>query len=365
MTTPTVTRKICFVPPRFVGDCLFLMPLLRQLKKAWGSRVELGLWLPEIALPLFENCPYVDWVKPATQQSAEFIDTLKQHQVDTVILTRHSAREALLARWAGVKTVIGFQSQRLTKKNYLHWGIGLTHPVNHPVLTAHRHQQDYLWELLEPLSLPFLDKTDRALELWIHPEEQEALQEKLTQNFNITPPSVAPWIVIHWASASKHKDVPLEQLQQGLTLLVENNPTAQLLFTGMPNHSPLYEKFIQEGTFLQASASQPQRSFNLAGRTSLRELAVLLSLSTGLIGLDSAPLHMASAVGVPHVVGVYGAVSPNQWHPPNVEVGRFEAVSLVLPCKPCIAKTCATDACRTDILPSHLSVAINRTFNTN
>jgi ADP-heptose:LPS heptosyltransferase len=357
MKTMTHSRKICLVPPRFVGDCLLLIPLLRQLKKTWGNQIELGGWLPEIALPLFENCPDVDWLAPASTKSVAFTETLKHHQVDTVILTRHSAREALLARRAGVKTVIGFQSQRLTKRCYLQWGVGLTHAIAHPVLTAQRHQQAYLWELLEPLALPALDKTDTALELWITPEEQQVLVAKLAQQVGVASPEIAPWIVIHWASASENKAVPLERLTQGLAGLLAHYPTAQVLFTGMASHVPLYDAFIQKNAYLS------QRSFNLVGQTSLRELAVLLSLSTGLIGLDSAPLHMASAVGVPHIVGVYGAVSPTQWQPPNRVGSRFEAVSLVLPCKPCIAKTCETDACRTDILPSHLSVAINRAFD--
>jgi ADP-heptose:LPS heptosyltransferase len=361
----TVARKICFIPPRFVGDCLFLVPLLRQLKKAWGSTVEIGLWLPQNTVPLFEHCPYVDWIAIATDESQSLINTLKNHQVDTVILTRHSAREALLCRRAKVKTIIGFKAQRLTKRKFLHWGIGLTHGVPHPVLTNQRHQQSYLWQLLEPLNLPQLDKTDTALELWVTPSQQEALQTKLAETFGVLPPQQAPWIVVHWASASENKEVPIDRLTKGLAWLLEKHPTAQLLFTGMPGHASTYDAFIESHFFLQATAGNQQRSFNLAGKTSLVELGVLLSLSKGLIGLDSAPLHMASAFGVPSIVGVYGAVSPNQWQPPVTQGVRFEAVSLVLPCKPCIAKTCETNACRTDILPSHLAVAIRLAFEFN
>jgi ADP-heptose:LPS heptosyltransferase len=336
------------------------------MKNALGSQVEIGLWLPKITIPLFEQCPYVDWIAPATSQSQQLIQTLQQYQVTTVILTRHSAREALLARWAGVKTVIGFRSQRVNKAWYLHWGLGLTHAVAHPVLTNQRHQQDYLWDLLVPLSLPQLDKTDRALALWVSSEQRMTFQQYLTQTFGATDAEKNSWIVVHWASASANKEVSLDCLTQGLQALLQQNPTAQLFFTGMASHAPLYEAFLAKNPFLQAgTTAQAPRCVNLAGKTSLQELAVLLSLSHGLIGLDSAPLHMASALKVPHIVGVYGAVSPKQWAPPIVEGVRFEAVSLVLPCKPCIAKTCETNACRTDLLPSQLSVAISRAFNLN
>jgi ADP-heptose:LPS heptosyltransferase len=365
-----VVHRVCFIPPRFVGDCLYLVPLLRQLKQAWGQQVEIGLWLPPIAIPLFEGCPYVDWVAPATKQSAALRHQLKTHQVETVILTRHSAREALVAKQAGVRNVIGFQSQRLTKKLFLHWGLGLTTAIPHPVLTNESHQQQYLWQLLAPLQLPVLDTTDTALELWLTATEKTTLQTTLTAQYALQSPTAeTPWIVIHWASASQHKDIALHTLTAGLLALVAQYPNVQFVFTGLTAHIPQYEAFLAEAPpALKTHPHGVPRSINLAGKTTLRELAILLSLSRGLIGLDSAPLHLASAVGVPSIVGVYGAVSPVQWHPPLVNKQRdippikFEAVSLTLPCKPCIAKTCETDLCRTDILPSHLLVAVNRVF---
>lgn len=366
----SVTNRICFIPPRFVGDCLYLIPLLRQLKQAWGQQVELGVWLPAVAMPLFEGCPYVDWLAPANQGSSALRQHLQTHQVETVILTRHSAREALVARQAGVRTVIGFQSQRFTKQLFLHWGIGLTTAVPHPVLTNQQHQQHYLWQLLAPLNLPRLDTTDTALELWLTPQEQATLQHRLATEYGLQAPATTPHIVVHWASASQHKDIPLKTIEVGLLALAEQYPTAQFIFTGLQSHAQQYATFLAQVP--QALQTHPQgvpRCINLAGQTTLKELAVLLSTSRGLIGLDSAPLHLASAVGVPSIVGVYGAVSPRQWHPPIVNKQskpiRFEAVSLTLPCKPCLAKTCQTNLCRTDILPAHVLVGITRAFNTH
>ncbi|MCX6023433.1 MAG: glycosyltransferase family 9 protein [Chloroflexi bacterium] len=70
---------------------------------------------------------------------------------------------------------------------------------------------------------------------------------------------------------------------------------------------------------------------NACGRLTLLETAALLERCRLLVGNDSAPLHMAAAVGVP-VVGVYGPSNPDQFAPcsPAGEVVRSGR-----PCSPC------------------------------
>jgi ADP-heptose:LPS heptosyltransferase len=54
----------------------------------------------------------------------------------------------------------------------------------------------------------------------------------------------------------------------------------------------------------------PKEAVNLAGKTTLRELAVLLSLSRLFVGCDSGPLHLAVASGV-RSVGLFGPLNPD------------------------------------------------------
>jgi ADP-heptose:LPS heptosyltransferase len=53
---------------------------------------------------------------------------------------------------------------------------------------------------------------------------------------------------------------------------------------------------------------------NLAGKTSLGELAAVLKKCSLLIGIDSAPMHIAVAVGTPTVT-IFGPSSPTNWAP--------------------------------------------------
>ena len=54
--------------------------------------------------------------------------------------------------------------------------------------------------------------------------------------------------------------------------------------------------------------------FNLAGKTSITELAEVLRKSRGIIANDSGPMHIAAAVGVP-VFGLFGPTNPERTGP--------------------------------------------------
>ena len=51
-----------------------------------------------------------------------------------------------------------------------------------------------------------------------------------------------------------------------------------------------------------AMASPPSANWNLAGKTSLRELMALLKVCRVLLTNDSGPMHVAAALGTPVVV---------------------------------------------------------------
>ncbi len=79
----------------------------------------------------------------------------------------------------------------------------------------------------------------------------------------------------------------------------------RLLFTGVANEETYVSRHIKH---LNASL------LNLAGRTSVRQLAAVLKLLRLFISVDSGPLHLAAALGVP-VVGIFGPESPKRFAP--------------------------------------------------
>jgi ADP-heptose:LPS heptosyltransferase len=88
---------------------------------------------------------------------------------------------------------------------------------------------------------------------------------------------------------------------------------------------------------LVKSGSAVVKIHNLAGETSLKELAALLSLSRLHVGVDSAAPHLAAAVGT-STITIYGPSDWRDWAP----VGdQHQVVTTDLDCSPCHQKGCA------------------------
>lgn len=81
------------------------------------------------------------------------------------------------------------------------------------------------------------------------------------------------------------------------------------------------------------AAAAPGRAWNAAGSLGIRASAVLIERATLLVANDSAPLHLASAVGTP-AVALFGPTVPafgfGSRGASDIALGRDE-----LPCRPC------------------------------
>ena len=98
---------------------------------------------------------------------------------------------------------------------------------------------------------------------------------------------------------------------------------------------------------------------NLAGQTTLRELAGLLKLCRVLLTNDSGPMHLAAAVGTPVVVP-FGSTSPEMTGPfmaLNAEILRAPGIA----CAPCFLRECPIDfRCMGQIAPTAVEKIVRR-----
>jgi heptosyltransferase-2 len=81
-------------------------------------------------------------------------------------------------------------------------------------------------------------------------------------------------------------------------------------------------------------AAAPARAHSAAGALDLRAAAALLERAAVLVTNDSAPLHLATAVGTP-IVALFGPTVPAQGFGPRGSGDRTLGVTLV--CRPCSA----------------------------
>ncbi|MDD9975150.1 MAG: lipopolysaccharide heptosyltransferase II [Candidatus Poribacteria bacterium] len=102
---------------------------------------------------------------------------------------------------------------------------------------------------------------------------------------------------------------------------------AQILFVGVKDE-------IQIITEIQARMRG--ESINIAGETTLTQLASILHKCSVFIGNDSGPMHLAAAVGI-HTIGLYGPGDPTRFGPVGA---KCQAIRRKLDCPPCSGTTC-------------------------
>ena len=92
--------------------------------------------------------------------------------------------------------------------------------------------------------------------------------------------------------------------------------------------------------------------FNLAGKTSLRELMASLKICRLLLTNDSGPMHVAAALGTPVVVP-FGSTSPELTGPGLPGNNCHRVIKSTAPCSPCFRRICPIDfRCMTSISPA-------------
>ena len=131
-----------------------------------------------------------------------------------------------------------------------------------------------------------------------------------------------PIVTIHPGSPVDTKRWMPERFAELADWLIDHNQ-AQILFVGVPDEIPIIS---------QIQASMEQESINIAGMTTIPQLASILEKSSMFIGNDSGPMHLAAAVGTP-TIGIYGPGDPKRFGPIGEKCNTIQKKRDCSPCK--------------------------------
>ncbi|MBI4797129.1 MAG: lipopolysaccharide heptosyltransferase II [Deltaproteobacteria bacterium] len=101
-----------------------------------------------------------------------------------------------------------------------------------------------------------------------------------------------------------------------------------------------------------------EKAWNLAGRTTLAELAGIMQKARLAITADTGPMHLAAALGT-RVVAIFGPTAPGRTGP----FGEgHRVVRLGLECSPCFQRRCPEPRCLTTLSPDAVQAAVEKSL---
>jgi heptosyltransferase-3 len=130
----------------------------------------------------------------------------------------------------------------------------------------------------------------------------------------------------------------------------------RIVLTGAPDAR---ERAIVDEVLAGLSAAARESVCDLTGQLSLRELAALTARARLFVGVDSAPMHIAAAVGTP-TVALFGPSDDIEWGP--WQVAHRIVASDDFPCRPCRRDGCGggkVSECLTTLPAERVGAAID------
>ena len=348
-------RRILVRGTNWLGDAVMTTPALLRLRERHPA-AHLVLFTPEKLSDLWVHHPAIDEVISFAPDENLFSirSKLRAGKFDTALVLPNSPRSALEVWIAGIPRRIGYarpwrnwfltqtvapragavqmrkrplsEIQQLVANNANRRPTSTGHIPSSATTNAHQiHEYLHLAAALGANPEPLPPR------LVVTPEEIEAVKKKFSLNlvkrpvFGLNPGAeygpAKRWPVDKFIAAARE---------------IENRTHCTWLTFGSKADIGVAHRIES------AIPNPPFAVLNLAGKTSLRELMVLLKICRVLLTNDSGPMHVAAALGTP-VVAPFGSTSPELTGPGLPDDPQHQLLKSDAPCSPCFLRECPID----------------------
>ena len=317
--------RILIIKPSSLGDVIHTLPLLKALRDQFPQAYIAWLISPEFKDIIEEN-PYLDqifvfhkekWGNPyrlplTMKDFFSLIRQIRRQRFQLVIDVQGLLRSGIVAYLSRAPYRLGFENAREFSPIFYNKKIPVPNTEVHAVdryLSLLPGKRDELLkpEFYLPVSEPVRDSIWHMLQ-----QNQVDLNKEL---FLLNPG--AKWSTKRWPAKSYARLAEAIHAQFG----------GHIILIGGKEDQPLAEEI--------ASCVRINLAV-LTAKTSLKQLAALMQMSTLLITNDSGPMHLANAVGTP-IVAIFGPTNPKRTGPYQ---GNYIVVQRELPCAPCYLRKC-------------------------
>lgn len=307
-----------------VGDVVLITPSLRALRARF-PKAHITVVVGRESRELLQRCPYLDSLvvydhrRDGTPWGLWRLGRqLRRAQADVVVDFQNNRRSHWLGVLTGAPLRYGYGGRR--------WSWLLTHRATEPgvPMPPVAHQ----FRVLEMLGI---QHADPSLALWPSEDDDRAARRLLEESW---VPDGLPLIGIHVGGSDRwqSKRWPIEYTAQLIDRLATQR-RARVVLTGAKRDLAAARQIAK------LTKAKPVIA---VGRTSLMELAALLRRCRCVVVGDTAPLHIAAALGVP-TVALFGSTDPKRHAPPVPHTGpspKLQVLRHPLPCAPCYKPSC-------------------------
>ena len=320
-------RKVLLIQLGDIGDVVWTEPTVRAFRETFpltevsilarGGFGELLEAHPGVRR-VFNVAVAKGGILAEIRAQAGLVGALRRERFDVVFDLRAGDRGALMARLSGAPVRVSHHYPR----DIPFWRNSLfTHIVQPPPLETLVHGAA---EQTLGIAREFgVDTKDRAPRLHVS-ERVKARVSSILRDSGLE--DAERWVSVNPFSRWPYKEWPHERWVPVFEGLWARHRLAAAL-VGSPDER-------HKASQLAARLSCPV--FVLAGKTTLAELAGVLSRAAFHVGVDSAAPHIAAAVGV-RTITLYGPSDWRYWSPPG---DRHLVVAPGDECAPCLQKGC-------------------------
>jgi heptosyltransferase-3 len=310
-----------------IGDVVLATPTFRAVKETYpGSRLSVLVRKP--CASLLEADPHLDEIVEAAKSSRkitefgrenfDLVRKLRGEAYDLVIDLRTGDRGTILAFLTGAPVRIARHDPG--QPFWRRWLLTRLLPDQPHASPPVHPGADQSLRLVRALGMDTNDSTPR---LAVSGKASARIPELLR---SVGFGAGERWITINPCSRRKYKEWVHDRWAEVADGIWERH-RIPAIFVGAPEESGTAEGIVRRCA---------GRAVSLAGKTSLGELAALLARSTVHLGVDSAPPHIAAAVGTPTVT-IFG---PSNWKSWIVTDATHRVVTPDRDCAPCSETGC-------------------------
>lgn len=334
-------RKILIVKLSALGDVIQALPVAMAIKRAWPDA---GVdWLVEKpASGVLIGHPALSRILVSPRQAIKanplsvfseigsFIRELRSVRYHAVLDLQGLMKSAMLVALSRAERKIGFAGG---KEPVAAW------PLNERLAPydPDRHALERYLDILEPLGVMRPARPEYGLE----PEAGELAQaDEFVAGFG----GGRPLALLHPMAKWESKLWPEGHWARVASLLVDGGLAPVL--SGSKADAEVTDRICQ-------LSGLGGGILDLAGQTSLKTLAALITKVKVVVSTDTGVMHLAAAMGAP-VVSLFGPTAPWRTGPHGV-INR--ALRLGQECSPCFSRSCPEPRCLTELSPAEVAKA--------